>query len=220
VIPPEHNGDFVAAMEAVLDVYKRAYSAAFPVVCMDETPRQLIRETHTVIPLAPGRPERHDYEYERCGVYTVFLAIEPLAGRRFVRVTEHKTKIDWALFVRDLAAQYPAAQKITLVMDNLNTHKPGALYEAFPPAEAKRLLDRFEFIYTPKHGSWLNMAEIELNVLIGQCLGDRMDRLSQVATAVSAWQAHRDNRNAKIHWQFTTEDARVKLLRLYPTEQA
>lgn len=205
-------------MEAVLDVYKRPYSADFPVVCMDETPRQLIRETHPVIPMAPGRPQRHDYEYERCGVYTVFLANEPLAGQRLVKVTERKTKTDWACFVRDLADQYPDARKITLVMDNLNTHKPGALYEAFAPAQAKQLWDRFEFVYTPKHGSWLNMAEIELNVLSAQCLASRMDRLSQATAAVAAWNAHRNNRNAQIHWRFTTEDARVKLLRLYPTE--
>lgn len=206
-------------MEAVLDVYKRPLSADFPVVCMDETPRQLIRETHHVIPAAPGRPERHDYEYERCGVYNVFVANEPLAGKRLVKVTERKTKCDWAQFVSELADQYPHAHKITLVMDNLNTHKPGSLYEAFAPAEAKRLWDRFEFIYTPKHGSWLNMAEIELNVLIAQCLSGRMDSLAQATAQVAAWQAYRDNHNARIDWQFTIEDARVKLRRLYPTEQ-
>ena len=206
-------------MESVLDVYKRPYRADFPVVCMDETPRQLIKETRQVIPAAPGRPERYDYEHERCGVYNVFLANEPLAGKRLVKVTERKTKSDWAQFIRELADQYPDAQKITLVMDNLNTHKPGSLYEAFPAAEAKRLWDRFEFVYTPKHGSWLNMAEIELNVLIAQCLSRRMDSLTQVAAEVSAWQAYRDNRDAKINRQFTTEDARVRLHRLYPTEE-
>jgi hypothetical protein len=206
-------------MENVLDVYKRPYSAKYPVVCMDETPRQLIRETRAVIPMAPGRPERHDYEYERCGVYTIFLANEPLAGRRLVKVTERKTKTDWAQFLHELADLYPQARKITLVMDNLNTHKPGSLYEAFPPAEAKQLWDRFEFIYTPKHGSWLNMAEIELNVLSAQCLNRRMDSLTQVTAAVAAWQGERNNRKAKIQWRFTTEDARIKLLRLYPTEQ-
>jgi hypothetical protein len=157
-------------MENVLDVYKRPYDAEFPVVCMDETPRQLDKETRQAIAAAPGRPERHDYEYERCGVYTVFMANEPLAGARLTKVTERKTKSDWAQFIRELAAQYPKAQKITLVMDNLNTHKPGSFYETFSPPEAKSLWDRFEFVYTPKHGSWLNMAEIELNVLIGQCL--------------------------------------------------
>ena len=205
-------------MENVLDVYKRPYSAKYPVVCMDETPRQLIRETRAVIPMAPGRPERHDYEYERCGVYTIFLANEPLAGRRLVKVTERKTKTDWAQFLRELADLYPQARKITLVMDNLNTHKPGSLYEAFPPAEAKQLWDRFEFIHTPKHGSWLNMAEIELNVLSAQCLNRRMDSLTQVTAAVAAWQGERNNHQAKIQWRFTTRDARIKLLRLYPTE--
>ena len=205
-------------MENVLDVYKRPYDAKFPVVCMDETPRQLIRETRQAIAAAPGRPERHDYEYERCGVYNVFMANEPLAGARLAKVTERKTKADWAQFIRELAQQYPKAQKITLVMDNLNTHKPGSLYETFSPPEAKGLWDRFEFVYTPKHGSWLNMAEIELNVLIGQCLSARMESLSRAKEAVAAWQAHRNNRNAKVNWQFTTEDARVKLKRLYPTE--
>lgn len=218
MIPPEHKADFVAAMENVLDVYKRPYDVSFPVICMDETPRQLIKERHQVIAATPGHPERHDYEYERCGVYNVFLANEPLAGKRLAKVTERKTMPDWAHFVRELAEQYPSAQKITLVMDNLNTHKPGALYEAFDPPQAKRLWDRFEFIYTPKHGSWLNMAEIELNVLMHQCLDARMGSLTEVATAVAAWQSHRNNRNAKIDWQFTTQDARVKLLRLYPTE--
>ena len=205
-------------MENVLDVYKRPYSAKYPVVCMDETPRQLIRETRAVIPMAPGRPERHDYEYERCGVYTIFLANEPLAGRRLVKVTERKTKTDWAQFLRELADLYPQARKITLVMDNLNTHKPGSRYAAFPPAEAKPLWDRFEFIHTPKHGSWLNMAEIELNVLSAQCLNRRMDSLTQVTAAVAAWQGERNNHQAKIQWRFTTRDARIKLLRLYPTE--
>jgi transposase len=207
-------------MENVLDVYKRPYDPKNPVVCMDETPRQLIKETRTPIPGAKGRLERHDYEYERCGVFTVFMANEPLAGKRLTKTTERKTKSDWAEFVRDLANRYEDAKKITLVMDNLSTHKPGSLYDAFPPEEAKRIWDRFEFVYTPKHGSWLNMAEIELNVLIRQCLNRRMDSLDQVVTAVSAWQTRRDNLNAKICWQFRTQDARVKLRRLYPTLDA
>jgi len=204
-------------MEQVLDVYKRPYDPQFPVVCMDETPRQLIKETRIPIPATRGRLERHDYEYERCGVYTVFMASEPLAGRRFVKTTGRRTKCDWAAFVKDIAGHYKRAEKITLVMDNLNTHTPGSLYETFPPQEAKGLWDRFEFVYTPIHGSWLNMAEIELNVLIGQCLNRRMDSLDQVTAAVSAWQKRRDNAKAKIKWQFTTRDARVKLRRLYPT---
>jgi hypothetical protein len=220
VIPPEQNADFVAAMEDVLDVYKRPYNQAFPVICMDETPRQLIQETRSPTRVAPGRPERHDYEYERCGVYNVFLAAEPLAGKRLTKVSERKTKLDWAGFVREIAEHYPDADRITLVMDNLNTHKAGSLYEAFCPEEAKRIRDRFEFVYTPKHGSWLNMAEIELNVLIRQCLNRRIGRLSEVETAVAAWQSHRDNLDAKIDWQFTTAKARTKLRRLYPTLKA
>jgi len=204
-------------MEQVLDVYKRPYDPRFPVVCMDETPRQLIKETRTPVPGTRGRLERHDYEYERCGVYTVFMASEPLAGKRFVKATERRTKCDWAAFMKDVAGHYKRAEKITLVMDNLNTHTPGSLYETFPPQEAKGLWDRFEFMYTPIHGSWLNMAEIELNVLVGQCLNRRMDSLDQVSTAVAAWQTRRDNAKAKINWQFTTRDARVKLRRLYPT---
>jgi len=217
VIPPEGNADFVAAMEEVLDVYRRPYDAAFPVVCMDETPRQLIRETRTPIPRAPGREERYDYEYERCGTCNVFMANEPLAGKRLAKVTERKTKTDWAEFIRDIAECYDEAQKITLVMDNLNTHKAGSLYQAFPPEQAKALRDRFDFVYTPKHGSWLNVAEIELNVMISQCLNRRIPTIDEVRSAVSAWQTHRDHLNAKVNWQFTTEKARTKLKRLYPT---
>ena len=204
-------------MEHVLDVYKRPYDPRFPVVCMDESPKQLIGETRIPLPVRPGRPERHDYEYERCGVCNIFLASEPLAGKRFVQVTERRTKTDWAQFIRTLAGRYSDATRITLVMDNLNTHKAGSLYEAFPPAEAKRIRDRFEFVYTPKHGSWLNVAEIELNVLMGQCLDRRIDDINVVRSEVDAWQRYRNNRNAKVNWQFTTEKARIKLRHLYPT---
>jgi hypothetical protein len=204
-------------MENVLDVYKRPHNPDFPVVCMDETPKQLIKQTRTPIPGAPGRPERNDYEYERCGVCNIFMANEPLVGTRLTKVTERRTKSDWAQFIKEIANYYESAEKITLVMDNLNTHKAGSLYEAFSPQEAKRIWDRFEFVYTPKHGSWLNMAEIELNVLIGQCLSRRIENISEVAKMVSAWQSRRNNLNAKVNWQFTTEKARVKLLRLYPT---
>ena len=207
----------MAAMEQVLDVYTRPYDVRFPVVCMDETPRQLIKEKRLPLPAAPGRPARYDCEYERCGVYTVFMANEPLAGKRLAKVSERKTKTDWAAFVRYLVEQYPDAQKITLVMDNLNTHKPGSLYETFAPAEAKRIWDRFEFVYTPKHGSWLNMAEIELNVMAHQCLAKNMETMAEAALAVEAWQTHRNNLNAKVNWQFTTDQARRKLKRLYPT---
>ena len=204
-------------MERVLDVYKRPYDSKFPVVCMDESPKQLIRETRQPIPAAPGRPARVDYEYERCGVCNVFMANEPLAGRRIVEITKRKTKRDWAYFIEKIAANNLGAQKITLVMDNLNTHKPGSLYEAFPPDKAKALWDRFEFVYTPKHGSWLNMAEIELNVLTKQCLSGRIDNIPKIRSEVAAWQCHRNNLNAKINWQFTPDKARTKLRRLYPT---
>lgn len=204
-------------MEKVLDVYKRPYDEDFPVVCMDESPRQLIKETRMALPAKPGRIARHDYEYERCGVCNIFIAGEPLSGHRFVKVTEQKTKKDWAYFIEEIAEAYEDAEKITLVMDNLNTHKPGSLYEVFTPEKAKEIWDRFEFVYTPKHGSWLNMAEIELNVLTQQCLNRRLSMISEVKSEVYAWQNHRNNRNATINWQFTTKDARVKLRRLYPT---
>ncbi len=207
-------------MEMVLDVYRRSYDSRFPVICMDESPRQLIDEVKTPIPGAPGRPARHDYEYKRHGVCNVFMANEPLAGQRIVKITERKTKQDWAQFVADIADRYQHAEKITLVMDNLNTHTPGALYETFLPQQAKQLWDRFEFVYTPKHGSWLNMAEIELNVLIRQCLKRRIPSIEMVSAQVDAWQQHRNTRNAVINWQFTTKDARIKLKRLYPTLHA
>jgi len=207
-------------MEGVLDVYRRPYDPTRPVVCMDETPRQLIRHTRTPIPASAGQPAREDYEYERCGVCNVFMASEPLAGRRMTKVTERKTRQDWAVFLQDIAEHYADAQRITLVMDNLNTHTPGSLYEAFPPERAKALWDRFEFVYTPKHGSWLNMAEIELNVLIGQCLNRRIDSIDLMRREVAAWQARRDNTQATVNWQFTTADARIKLKRLYPTFEA
>jgi len=220
VIPPAHNSDFVAAMEYVLDVYKRPYDPRFPVVCMDESPKQLIRETRTPIEAEPGRPVRYDYEYERCGVCNIFMAAEPLAGKRLVEVLPSKTKSDWARFIKSIAEHYPAADLITLVMDNLNTHTPGALYEVFAPPEAKQIRDRFEFVYTPKHGSWLNIAEIELNVLMRQCLSRRMDEIGYVRSEVAAWQRYRNNLDATVNWQFTTETARVKLRRLYPTLDA
>lgn len=217
MIPPEHNGSFVAHMEMVLDVYKRPYNPKHPVVCMDETPKQLIAETRLPLRVAPGRPARHDYEYRRCGVCNIFLACEPLAGKRLLKVTESKTKQDWACFLQEIAAYWEDAERITLVMDNLATHSPGALYETFPPDVAKGLWDRFDFVYTPKHGSWLNMAEIELNLLSGQCLKRRIADFSIIRREVDAWTKDRNNRDAKINWQFTTADARIKLARLYPT---
>jgi hypothetical protein len=204
-------------MEQVLDVYKRPYDARFPVVCMDESPRQLIDEVKTPVPAKPGQLARHDYEYRRCGTCNIFMANEPLAGTRMVEVTENKTKVDWALFVEKIASCYEGAEKITLVMDNLNTHVPGSLYEAFVPKKAKTLWDRFEFVYTPKHGSWLKMAEIELNVLIGQCLNSRIAEIEVMRSEVKAWESARNGMNAGVNWQFTAENARIKLNRLYPT---
>jgi hypothetical protein len=204
-------------MEMVLDVYKRPFDNRYPVICMDESPKQLIAETKVPIQASPGQPARHDYEYKRCGVCNIFMACEPLSGKRMVTVTERKTKRDWACFIEMIADQYTAAEKITLVMDNLNTHVPGSLYEMFPPEKARLLWDRFEFVYTPKHGSWLNMAEIELNVITGQCLNRRIDDIEIVRKETRAWQETRNNKNAKVNWQFTTKDARIKLSRLYPT---
>jgi hypothetical protein len=218
IIPPLQNSQFVANMEQVLDVYKRKYDRAYPLICMDESPKQLIKETRVPIPMKSGRKVRQDFEYERCGVANIFLASEPLKGKRYVEVTERRTKSDWAIFIKQIADKwYKDARKITLVMDNLATHKAAALYEVYPPQEAKRIWDRFEFIYTPKHGSWLNMAEIELNVLMGQCLNRRIDNMKTMKQEVKAWQSHRNNMNAKINWQFTTKNARVKLKKLYPS---
>ena len=200
-----------------MDVYKYPYDPCYPVVCMDESPKQLIAETKVPISALPGQLAKYDYEYERRGVCNIFLASEPLAGKRMVTITERRTKRDWACFLDEIANRYKSAKKITLVMDNLNTHNPGSLYETFEPERAKALWDRFEFVYTPKHGSWLNMAEIELNVLISQCLNRRIDDIAVVRHEVLAWQRFRNNKIAKVNWQFTTEDARIKLSRLYPT---
>lgn len=207
-------------MEQVLEVYKRPYDPSHPVVCMDESPKQLIAETRNPLPMKPGKEARYDYEYKRCGVCSIFIANEPLAGTRIVEVAERRTKIQWAHFLKQIAETWSEAEKITLVMDNLNTHKPGSLYETFPAGQAKELWDRFEFVYTPKHGSWLNMAEIELQVLNGQCLNRRIDTLEEVIKQTKAWAEARNSQSRKINWQFTTDDARIKLHRLYPTIEA
>jgi len=205
-------------MEDVLTVYKRRYHLNEPVVCMDEISKQLIKETRQVIAAKPGRPARYDYEYERNGVKSLFMFYEPLGGKRYVSVTDRRTKLDWARQVRDLLeVHYPEPDKVVLVMDNLNTHTGASLYEAFPPEVARRLLDRLEFHYTPKHGSWLNMAEIELSVLSRQCLNGRIPDKTTLTRRVSAWQRERNTARAKVDWRFTTTDARVKLKRLYPT---
>jgi len=204
-------------MEQVLDVYKRPYDEDFPVVCMDESPKQLI-ETVEEEKMEPGKEKRVDYEYIRHGVVNIFMANEPLKGQRLVEITDFKKKEDWAKFAKRIADEmYPDAERITLVMDNFKTHTIGAFYEAFEPIEAKRLVDRFEFIFTPKHGSWLNMAEIELHVLNSQCLSRHIATVEDMRKEVKAWQEHRNNKNSKIKWQFTTEDARIKLRRLYPS---
>ena len=187
---------------------------------MDESPKQLIGETHVPIPMSQGHERKCDYEYERLGMCNIFLANEPLAGFRTVEITDKKCKVDWAEFIKEIAdTNYPQAELITLVMDNLPTHTQGAFYERYEPKEAKRILDRFEFVYTPKHGSWLNMAEIELNVLNNQCLDRRIDSIEKVKTEVEAWEKARNGFTKKINWQFTTEKARIKLKRLYPTYQ-
>lgn len=207
-------------MEDVLEVYQRPYDPLHPTVCMDETSKQLVGEVAQPLPLQVGHPVCYDYEYVRNGVNNLFMFFEPLAGERFVKVTEHRTKVDWAYAVRDLVDQhYPDAERITLVMDNLNTHSPGSLYEAFDPAEAQRIADRLEIHYTPKHGSWLNMAEIEFGVLSRQCLDRRIPDSAALQSCVAAWQTKRNQRQVKVDWQFTSADARIKLKRLYPSIQ-
>ena len=204
-------------MEQILDVYKRPYDPKNPVICMDESPKQLISETRMPVSCSPGQPARYDYEYRRCGTCNIFLACEPLAGKRMVKITERRTKKDWAQFLQDIAKQYHMADKITLVMDNLNTHTPGSFYDTYAPDVAKALWDQFEFVYTPKHGSWLNIAEIELSVLHSQCLDRRIPRIDIIRNEVKSWEKARNNKIARIKWQFTTDDARIKLSRLYPT---
>jgi DDE superfamily endonuclease len=217
-IPPEQNAAFVCRLEDVLDVYERPYDARVPVVCMDETNTQLLADARPPLPVAPGRIARIDYEYVRHGVRTLFLAVEPLRGWRQVSVTTRRTKRDWAHFMRELAdSTYPTAERIVVVLDNLNTHGPASFYEAFPPAEARRLTRRFEFHYTPVHGSWLNVAEIELSVLARQCLDTRLPDHETLAGETAAWMRTRNAATARIDWHFTTADARIKLKRLYPS---
>ena len=207
-------------MEDVLDVYTRPYDPLYPQVCMDEVSKQLLRDTREPLPAQPGRSERVDYEYEREGVVNLLLFCEPLSGQRWVSVTEHRTKADWAHQIQELVdVRYPHAKRIRLVCDNLNTHTPASLYEVFPPQEAKRLAKKLEMHYTPKHGSWLNIAEIELSVLTGQCLDRRVPDVATLEAEVEAWQQRRNAKGGKINWRFTTDDARIKLKRLYPSIQ-
>jgi hypothetical protein len=207
-------------MEDVLEVYTRPHDPRRPVVCLDETSRQLLAHTRRPLAAGPGRPAREDHEYERRGVCNLFLVCEPLRGWRDVMVSDRRTRIDWAHCIKGLAdICYPDAEVIVLVQDNLNTHTPASLYEAFEPAEARRLAGRLELHYTPKHGSWLNMAEIELAVLAGQCLDRRLDDRATLEQEVAAWQVARNASGRGVDWRFTTADARIKLKRLYPAIQ-
>jgi len=217
VIPPDANAAFVAAMEDILEVYQRPYDRQRPLVCLDESSKQLIAETRVPIAAKPGQPGRHDYEYRRNGTANLFMMFAPLEGWRHVKVTDRHTAVDYAQVLKELSdTHFPGSAKIVLVQDNLNTHKPASLYEAFPPAEARRLVERFEWHYTPKHGSWLDMAESELSVLSSQCLDRRIPDQRVLKDEVAAWEADRNSKHAKANWQFTTADARVKLRRLYP----
>lgn len=218
MIPPDGNAAFVAAMEDVIEVYHRPHDPDRPVVCVDETSKQLIVETRTPIPAKPGQPKRVDYEYQRNGTANLFMMFAPLEGWRDVKVTDQRAAVDYARMLKELSdTHFPKASKIVLVQDNLSTHKPAALYEAFPAVEARRLVERFEWHYTPKHGSWLDMAESELSVLSCQCLRRRIPDKDTLIKEINAWRNERNNKNAKADWQFTTADARVKLKRLYPT---
>lgn len=220
MIPPDHDGEYVARMEDVLEVYRLSYDATAPVVCMDEMPVQLTKETRRPIPAGPGRPRRVDYEYERNGTANIFTFVEPLGGWRQTRVTERRTRVDWAMALRDLVdGRYADAKIIVLIMDNLNTHTLGSLYEAFPPAEARRLAKRLEIHYTPKHGSWLNIAENELSVLSRQCLSRRIGTIEQLKSEVAAWEAPRNEEQVRVQWRLTIDQARIKLHKVYPTIQ-
>jgi len=204
-------------MEDVLELYKQPYDPLYPVVTMDEMLKQLVKEIRQPIPLKPGQPERFDYEYERNGTCNIFMVFEPLTGQRYVRVSERRTKLDWAELIKELVDEmHPEAIQIRLVMDNLNTHTLASLYERFTPVEARRITEKLDIHYTPKHGSWLNVAEIELSVLSQQCLAERIPDIGSVKKAVTAWKNERNQKTKKVDWQFKTEDARIKLKRLCP----
>jgi hypothetical protein len=217
-IPPESDAEFVFRMEDVLATYALPFDRHMPVVCMDEASKQLIGEVATPLPTAPGQPKGVDYEYERLGVCSLFVFCEPLSGWRHVEVTDRRTKKDWAKRMRDLVdIHYPEATKIRVVLDNLNTHTGSSLYEAFPPEEARRILQRLEFHYTPKHASWLNMAEIEIGVMNRQCLDRRIPEKATINAEVTAWEDRRNTAKAKMRWTFTISGARVKLHKVYPS---
>ncbi len=218
VIPPKANSAFVAAMEDVLAVYTRPRDPDRPLVCLDETSKQLLAETRAPIPMIPGRPARCDYEYERNGTANLFMLFAPLEGWRHVKVTDRHTAVDYAHVLKDLAdVHFSAAQTVVLVQDNLNIHSKASLYEAFPAAEARRLVERFEWHYTPKHGSWLDLAELELGVLSSQCLDRRIPDKQTLVEEIAAWEQDRNANHAKAHWHFTTPNARIKLKHLYPS---
>lgn len=220
MIPPEQNGEFVARMEDILDTYCLPDDLRIPLVCMDEQPVQLIQETRTPLPARPGQPPREDYEYARNGTANIFMFTAPLQGRRQVRIREQRTAVDWAEEMQHLLeVEYPEADRIRLVCDNLNTHKLGSLYEAFDPETARRLAQRLEIHYTPKHGSWLNIAELELSVLTRQCLDRRLPDLDTLRQETQAWATRRNTAQKGVDWQFTAPDARIKLRRLYPQIQ-
>lgn len=204
-------------MEDILDVYQRTYAADQVLVCMDETSKQQIKETRVPLPTGPGQPGIYDFEYERAGVSNLFMVFAPLDGWRHVKVTNRHTKVDWAILMKELVDHHYPNQTITLVMDNLNTHKLGSLYDAFDPAEARRIAERLEIHYTPKHGSWLNMAEIEIGVLSRQCLNRRIPDQDTLRAEINAWQAQRNRNSVRVNWRFTTDDARIKLKSLYPS---
>jgi hypothetical protein len=217
VIPPDHDGEYAACMEDVLSVYERPFDPTAPVVCMDEQPVQLIKESRQPIPAAAGRSARVDYEYERNGTAAIFMFTEPKAGWRDVSVRERRTKLDWAHEMRRiLDGRYAGVPKITLIMDNLNIHTTGSLYEAFPPVEARRLARRLEIHYTPKHGSWLNIAENELSTLTRQCLARRIATLREMRSQVDAWQKKRNTERTPVRWRFTLDRARERMRRVYP----
>ena len=216
-IPSKEDADFVACMEDVIDVYELPYDPMYPVVCMDEKPYQLLDDVRQPLSVRPGDNQKTDSEYKRNGTCSIFAFVEPLGGRHHASVHEHRTAIDWAMEIKYLSDEmFPDAKKIILVMDNLNTHKAASLYKAFPPSEARRIIKRLEIHYTPKHGSWLDMAEIELNVMTRQCLSRRIENIAKLREELAAWEVERNTVAAKVNWQFRTADARVKLSSLYP----
>ena len=216
-IPPKADAAFVCNMEDVLEVYKQPYNPKRPLICIDEMPKQLLMDTREPLPMLPGKPERSDYEYKRGGVADLFMVFEPLAGKRHIEIRDQRRRIEWAEVMQIVSdVLYPEAEKIVVVLDNLNTHVLAAFYLAFEPQEARRLVERFELHYTPKHGSWLNMAEIELSALVRQCLGRRIPDKAILIREVKAWEDQRNSEVVKVHWQFTTADARTKLRSLYP----